>query len=106
MSHRVAVMYLGALVEIGPAETVYRAPRHPYTRALLSAVPKVGAGARDRVALSGDIPSPVNPPSGCAFHTRCPHAIPVCSEIAPQLATGADGVSVACHVFGAPPAQA
>jgi oligopeptide transport system ATP-binding protein len=105
MSHRLAVMYLGALVEIGPAETIYREPRHPYTRALLAAVPRVGAAARERVVLSGDIPSPVNPPPGCTFHTRCPFAIDVCREIAPKLAPIDNGALVACHVFGAAPLE-
>jgi len=104
MSHRLAVMYLGALVEIGPAETIYREARHPYTRALLAAVPRVGGDARERVILMGDIPSPVNPPSGCTFHTRCPFALPICREVTPKLARMDGDVSVACHVFGAPPA--
>lgn len=86
ISDRVMVMYLGEVVEIGPAEELYEAPRHPYTRALLGAMPAMDPDARTQVApLSGDPPNPINPPAGCRFHTRCPHAEAVCSADAPGL---------------------
>ncbi len=95
---RVAVMYLGAVVEIGPADTVLHAPAHPYTAALISAVPEpvVGDTAR-RITLAGDVPSPVSPPSGCRFHTRCPSAAALCSTMAPILRDLGQGREAACH---------
>jgi peptide/nickel transport system ATP-binding protein len=102
VSDRVAIMYLGRVVELAPGETIYRAPRHPYTQALLAAVPGTEPGRPRRAAtLGGDVPSPVAPPSGCAFHPRCPHAIDVCRRVTPPLETGHDGHAVACHVFPA-----
>ena len=94
----VAVMYLGRFVETGPARRVFESPRHPYTRALLAAVPLPvpGARARDNV-VGGDVPSPLAPPSGCHFHTRCPHAIDSCRTQVPALEATADGSAVACH---------
>ena len=99
ISHRVAVMYLGKIVELTDRETLFSDPRHPYTRALLSAAPVPEPGARrDRIILKGDIPSPINPPSGCRFHTRCPFAEARCLAEEPVMRTIASGHQVACHL--------
>ncbi len=82
---RVAIMYLGKVVEIGTKDDIFKNPKHPYTQALLSAIPTVGKKDRARIILEGDIPSPVNPPSGCYFHTRCPYATERCSQESPEL---------------------
>jgi oligopeptide/dipeptide ABC transporter ATP-binding protein len=97
ISDRIAVMYMGNIVEIGPAEKVYRQPLHPYSRALLSAVPRPDPKAthEDRIPLTGDVPSPIRKPSGCAFHTRCPVVEPSCSEEVPSLDVKEDR-AVAC----------
>jgi len=102
ISHRVAIMYLGKIVELAPAEEMYRNPRHPYTRALLSAIPEPDPKARKtRILLPGDPPSPVAPPPGCAFHPRCPFAEERCRSEVPPLLANARGHAVACHVFPA-----
>ncbi len=99
VSHRVAVMYLGRLAEVGDVSTVYEAPAHPYTRALLSAAPirHPRDRSREREVLGGDPPSPVDPPAGCRFHTRCPLAQAVCGEDVPPLRDLGDGRVAACH---------
>ncbi len=103
ISNRVAIMYLGKIVELASRDEIYASPRHPYTRALLSAIPTVETGDRpERIKLPGEMPSPLNPPSGCAFHPRCPYAKDVCTSIEPLLVTGRGGHAVACHVFPAP----
>jgi oligopeptide/dipeptide ABC transporter ATP-binding protein len=100
VSDRIAVMYLGKIVELAPAEELFRAPVHPYTEALLSAVPipEVGARARrDRIVLTGDVPSPIDPPTGCRFHPRCRYATEICSEQEPVLTSFGGGRLAACH---------
>jgi peptide/nickel transport system ATP-binding protein len=97
LSDRVIVLYLGRIVELAPARELYARPRHPYTRALLSATPVPDPDAkRSRTVLSGELPSPANPPSGCVFHTRCPHAADICRREIPQLEETSPGHTVAC----------
>jgi oligopeptide/dipeptide ABC transporter ATP-binding protein len=99
ISHRVAVMYLGQLVEVADKARLFASPQHPYTEALLSAVPMAKPGARrDRVILRGDIPSPIDPPPGCRFHTRCPYAEERCRREIPVMREVATGHVVACHL--------
>ena len=100
ISHRVAVMYLGRIVELTDKKSLFELPLHPYTEALLSAVPvpKASARRRDRVILSGDVPSPINPPPGCHFHTRCPYAMPRCRHDEPALREVVPRHWTACHL--------
>jgi oligopeptide transport system ATP-binding protein len=108
MSHRIAVMYLGRIVEIGTVESVYRTPRHPYTKALLSAQPRIdfaNEGGVDRILLQGEVPSPASPPSGCRFRTRCWKAQALCAEQSPPLRADRPDHRVACH-FPVEPADA
>ena len=102
VSDRVAVMYLGRIVEVAEAEDLYKNPKHPYTRALLSAVPRadpVGREKRERIVLKGDVPSPSAPPPGCAFHTRCPHPLKdaICETVLPVMEGSERGHLAACH---------
>ena len=99
ITHRVAVMYLGKIVELAPRRQIFAAPRHPYTKALLSAVPLPEPGvARTPIILKGDVPSPINPPKGCRFHTRCPFVFDRCRTDEPELRSTATGQWVACHL--------
>ena len=96
---RIMIMYLGKVVEIGSKEEIFNAPKHPYTKALLSAIPTVGENdiKRERILLQGDIPSPVNPPNGCRFHTRCPHVTERCTKEIPGMQDFGNGHLCACH---------
>ena len=99
MSHTIVVMYLGKIVECGDARTLARAPKHPYTEALFSAaLPSHPDERREEIILAGEVPSPLNPPSGCRFHPRCPHAMARCAEEGPML-TDVEGRLVACHLY-------
>ncbi|TFB14673.1 dipeptide ABC transporter ATP-binding protein [Filobacillus milosensis] len=100
VSDRVGVMYLGRLVEVAPKKPIYENPLHPYTQALLSAIPDTNVDVeREKIKLEGDLPSPSNPPSGCAFRTRCPMAHERCAEVRPELQHKGDGHYVACHLY-------
>jgi peptide/nickel transport system ATP-binding protein len=102
LSDRVVIMYLGRVVEAAPAEEVFARPNHPYTQALLSEVPRITGRKRAFSGVKGEIPSPLDPPSGCHFHPRCPHALPVCREVAPALREIAPGRISACHLNDQP----
>ncbi|WP_341961609.1 ABC transporter ATP-binding protein [Planococcus maritimus] len=100
MSDRIGVMYLGNLVELASNKDLYKEPLHPYTQALISAIPEPNPAKRkERIVLKGDVPSPQNPPAGCPFHTRCPVAMEVCSQQKPVLAEVRPGHQVACHLY-------
>lgn len=100
ISDRVGVMYLGKMVELSESEELYTNPLHPYTKGLLSAVPVPDPDfKREQILIEGDIPSPSNPPTGCAFHTRCPFKTDICSKVVPQLTEVEKGHSVACHLY-------
>jgi peptide/nickel transport system ATP-binding protein len=96
VSDRIGVMYLGRLAELAPAETLFRRPRHPYTRALMEAIPDLDMTGRERIPVGGEVPSPITPPSGCAFHPRCPLANDRCKRERPELKPAGDAM-VACH---------
>lgn len=99
MCDRIAVMYLGKIVEMGTYKEIYEKPSHPYTQALLSAIPKEGPNEKkERILLKGDVPSPVNPPSGCHFHQRCPYAVDICKKERPDLNEKLCGHKVSCHL--------
>jgi peptide/nickel transport system ATP-binding protein len=97
MADDVGAMYLGRIVEMQPKRRLFDAPRHPYTRLLVDTVPSLETLGRASAPLAGEVPSPVNPPSGCAFHPRCPHADTRCRVERPQLAALPEGGAVACH---------
>lgn len=100
IADKIMVMYLGTAVEVAPAHQLCREPKHPYTQALLSAVPGIHNAGKERIVLQGDVPSPLNPPSGCRFHPRCPKCMPVCKEKEPEMkpVSGCPGCFCACHL--------
>jgi len=99
LSDRICVLYLGRVMELGPATSVFSPPHHPYTEALLSAVPSLDGGESDRIRLDGEIPSPADPPSGCVFHTRCPRKIgAICETTEPPLDESQPGHAIRCHI--------
>ena len=100
LSDRIVVLYLGRVMEVGPAETVFAGPHHPYTEALFSAVPSLDGQRPDRIKLEGEIPSAADPPGGCVFHTRCPRRLStgVCESTEPPLLEGEPGHQIRCHI--------
>ncbi|MBU3737502.1 MAG: ATP-binding cassette domain-containing protein [Rhodoferax sp.] len=101
VSHDVGVMYLGRLAEVAPTRVLFDAPKHPYTRLLLAALPQLDTRGRERPPIAGEIPSPLDPPPGCSFHPRCPHADEACRQVRPELMPQPDGSMVACHAVSA-----
>lgn len=99
MAHRVAIMYLGKIVELADKKEMFENPMHPYTEALLSAVPSFKPKDKDRILLRGDVPSPLNPPTGCHFHPRCHRVLPICNQVEPNLIEQAEGHFVSCHLY-------
>jgi oligopeptide transport system ATP-binding protein len=99
MAHRVVIMYLGKIVELSGKKELFNNPLHPYTEALLSAVPSFKHKDKGRILLYGDVPSPLNPPSGCHFHPRCHRVLPICSQVEPQLVELSKGRFVSCHLY-------
>ncbi len=99
MSDRVAVMYLGKIVELAEKEEFFKNPLHPYTEALLSAISSLRPAGKERIILRGDVPSPLNPPSGCRFHTRCHRVMPICPQVEPEFKQHAPGHFAACHLY-------
>jgi oligopeptide transport system ATP-binding protein len=100
VSQRVAVMYLGRIVELAEAGEIFAHPLHPYTEALVSAIPSIRRGKKSRILLPGSVPSPLNPPSGCRFHTRCHRVMPICHQVEPHLEDVGKEHLVACHLYG------
>ncbi|WP_334074802.1 ABC transporter ATP-binding protein [Paenibacillus sp. A14] len=100
ISDQVGVMYLGKMMEMGPSEELFTNPLHPYTKALISAIPEPDMDKRrERIVLSGEVPSPRKPPSGCVFHTRCPHAMPECGSVQPEWQKVSENRYTACHLY-------
>ncbi|HEX7364212.1 MAG TPA: dipeptide ABC transporter ATP-binding protein [Dehalococcoidia bacterium] len=99
MANRVAIMYLGKIVELADKNDLFDSPLHPYTEALLSAVPSFKPKDKDRILLRGDVPSPLNPPPGCHFHPRCHRVMPICSKVKPKQKEVAEGHLVSCHLY-------
>ena len=103
VSDDVGVMYLGQLVEVSESNEIYKNPLHPYTKGLLGSIPIANpklARMKEKSGMEGDIPSPIDPPSGCRFHTRCPYAKDICSQQVPQLKDAGNGHMTACHLYG------
>ena len=99
LADRVAIMYLGEIVEIGTVDEIFNNPKHPYTKALLSAIPKLGNEGAEKILLKGELPSPSNPPAGCKFHTRCPYVMRKCKEKEPEVTKISDGHCVKCFLY-------
>jgi peptide/nickel transport system ATP-binding protein len=99
MADNVGVMYLGRLCEVAPVDNIFDNPLHPYTRLLLETIPDVEMSGRERLPVAGEIPNPIEPPSGCAFHPRCPEAMDHCKEMQPELLTLESGIQIACHLY-------